>query len=71
MTMPAVPRIPPPLATDADTATGHAGTCAICQGGILSRQRYALLTHSGKPAHLSCIGLMAARLGRGTVPVIR
>lgn len=62
MTMPAVPGIPPPLATDATTATAPAGPCGIC--------RYALLLPGGKAAHLPCIGLVAARY-RLRVPAIR
>jgi hypothetical protein len=70
MTMPALPRLAPPLATDAATATGQAGPCSLCAHVILRGERYALLVHTGKAAHLPCIGLMAARY-RLRVPAIR
>jgi hypothetical protein len=63
--------LPAPIATDADTARGHAGTCALCAHTINRGSRYALLVPSGKAAHLVCIGAAAARTARTRVPVIR
>jgi hypothetical protein len=63
-------RVPPPLATDADTAHSHAGTCAVCQRAIMHGERYALLVPSGRAAHVPCVALMAMR-PRRAVPVIR
>lgn len=52
-------RIPPPLATDADTATRPMGPCQLCERGVLRGQRYGHLVPSGQAAHLSCIAQAA------------
>jgi hypothetical protein len=63
------PQVPPPLATDADTALSFAGQCSLCRSPILKGDRYALIVPNGKAAHLPCISLAASR--RRAVPVIR
>ena len=62
-------KIPPPLATDADTARRPAGPCSVCRRAILTGDRYALLVPSGRAAHVHCVALAAVR--RRPVPVIR
>lgn len=49
------------LATDAGTARGHAGTCALCDRDISHGSRYARLLDD-QPAHLPCLGY-AVRFG--------
>lgn len=62
--------IPPPIATDATTATTSTARCDICRRTVLHGERYALVVPNGRPAHLHCIGAaFAAR--RRAVPVIR
>lgn len=61
MTVPALPRIPPPLAEDAATAVRHAGPCSLCRRPINRGDRYAVTVPAGHLAHTACIGLAARR----------
>jgi hypothetical protein len=58
-------KVPPPLATDADSATRPGGPCALCQRGILKGARFALVFPGGESAHVMCIA------GRALAPTRR